>query len=245
MKNLLQTKLENIGLSNNEISVYLALLELGETTILQIASKSGVKRTTVYITINSLKKKGLVHELKKRKKAFFYAEDPRILQERIKEKKNAIDEAIPQLLAMANFIDKKPKITFYEGAEGIKDIYRDTLNYSDKKMFSWLSDNAFKILGQEFTEYYIKERSKKTQPAHVIAPNNETMRKFQKKDTESLRETRLTSSEKAIFEVEINLYGNNKIGIMSFEEKIGVIIESPKIFTTLKSIFEIMWEGLE
>jgi hypothetical protein len=37
------------------------------------------------------------------------------------------------------------------------------------------------------------------------------------------------------------LYGKNKIGIVSFEEKIGLIVESEKIYGTLKSIFEINW----
>jgi hypothetical protein len=44
--------------------------------------------------------------------------------------------------------------------------------------------------------------------------------------------------------VEINLYGKRLIGIMAFEEEIGLIIESEKIYNTLKSIFEINWKAL-
>ena len=63
-------------------------------------------------------------------------------------------------------------------------------------------------------------------------------------DQKHLRQTRLISPEKFPFEVEINLYGNNSIGIMSFKEQFGLIIESKKIYNTLKSIFEMNWNSL-
>jgi len=156
----------------------------------------------------------------------------------------AIDDAIPQLLAIANFIDKKPKVTFYEGVEGIKDIFRDTLNYPNKEMLAWVPKTAFDILGKEFTGYYMQERIKKAQMARVIAPNNQTMQAYRDDDEKSLRKTRLIDEERYPLAIEINLYGDKKTGIMSFEERMGLIIESPKIFVTLKSIFEMHWDIL-
>ncbi|OGF20384.1 hypothetical protein A2Y83_03475 [Candidatus Falkowbacteria bacterium RBG_13_39_14] len=47
-----------------------------------------------------------------------------------------------------------------------------------------------------------------------------------------------------VIKASVNLYGKNQISIVAFEEKIGLIIESEKIYITLKSVFEINWEAL-
>ncbi len=57
-------------------------------------------------------------------------------------------------------------------------------------------------------------------------------------DEKYLRQSRLTPKNEMPFEVKINIYGRGLIGILSFKEKIGLTIESRKIYKTLKSIFE-------
>jgi len=54
------TQLKHIGLSNNEAKVYLAMLELGPSPVLDIAAKAAINRPTTYVQIELLKKKGLV-----------------------------------------------------------------------------------------------------------------------------------------------------------------------------------------
>ena len=51
----MEEKLEQIGLDPKEAKVYLAMLELGETTVARIAQKSKIKRTTAYDLVDSLK----------------------------------------------------------------------------------------------------------------------------------------------------------------------------------------------
>lgn len=61
---------------------------------------------------------------------------------------------------------------------------------------------------------------------------------------EELRKSKLIPDERYPIKASINLYGNNQISIIAFEEKLGLIIESEKIYITLKSIFEMNWEAL-
>lgn len=241
---MIKDELLQIGLSGNEIKTYLASLELGETTIARLAQKSGVKRTTTYLAVESLIKKGFLHILKKKKKVYFYAEDPRLLQEKALERKHAIDRIVPQLLSITNLIDKKPKITFYEGVEGLKDVLRDTLRYPDKEMLAWVSEEAFSALDQEFINYYVPERVNKKIFVRAIAPDTPEIRAYKEIEEKSLRKTKIANNDLFPIKVEIDLYGTNKIGIMAWEEKIGLIIESDKIYTTLRSIFEMNWDSL-
>jgi hypothetical protein len=70
------------------------------------------------------------------------------------------------------------------------------------------------------------------------------MRTMQTNDKQQLRQMKLVEPGNYGFSAEINLYGADKIAIVAHRENIGMIIESKKIFGTLKSIFEIMWAGM-
>jgi HTH-type transcriptional regulator, sugar sensing transcriptional regulator len=243
---MLASELITLGLSGKEAKVYLAVLELGEANIQKIAQKSGIKRTTVYDIIASLKEKRLLTEITKGKKTLFSAEDPRKLEGQLDEKKETLKKILPELLSITNLLDKKPTIKFYEGAEGIKEVYKDTLNYSDQELLAWVTAEAMTGFDIDWLEkYYVKKRLEKKIWVRVIAPDTEDMLKqYISIDEKSLRRTKLVPAPEFPFEVEINLYGKNRIAVMSFAERIGLIIESPKLHRTLKSIFELNWKYL-
>ncbi len=238
--------LQKLGLSGKEAKVYLAVLELGEGNIQQISKKSGVKRTTVYDIIDSLKEKKLLLELAKNKKVVFSAEDPRKIEGQLDERKETLKKILPELLSITNLLDKKPTIRFYEGDEGIKEVYKDTLNYPDQELLAWVSQEAITGFDVDWLEkYYVPKRREKKIWVRVIAPGTEEItNQYKSVDEKSLRKTKIVSAQEFPFEVEINLYGKNRVAVMSFAEKIGFIIESPKLFRTLKSIFELNWKSL-
>lgn len=243
---MLKKELEKLNLTDREADVYLALLELGETSIERISKKSKIKRTTVYDVIEALKEKGLIGSVKHKKRALYYAEDPRILRNQLEEKKTVLNNILPQLLSMSALIDKKPDIKYFEGIEGIKNVYRDTLEYPDQEILMWGSTDVFKYFDEDFMwKYYLPKRLEKKIWMRAIGQDLEVVRKIKSEDSKALRETRFHNFKDFPFDVEINLYGKRKIGIMSFKEQIGLIIESEKIYNTLKSIFELNWKMLE
>ena len=69
-------QLKNIGLSDNEAKVYLAMLELGPSSVVDIARKAEINRPTAYVQIEFLKKRGLVSTQTKGKKQLYIAESP-------------------------------------------------------------------------------------------------------------------------------------------------------------------------
>ncbi len=243
---MLKKQLEKLNLTKREADVYVELLELGETTIEQISRKSKIKRTTVYDVIEALKEKGLIGTTKRKKRTLYYAEDPRILESQLEEKKIVLNTILPQLLSMSSLIDKKPGIKYFEGAEGIKNVYQDTLNYPNQEILMWGSTDVFKYFDKDYMwDYYLKKRLENKIWMRAIGKNIDVVKKIQSRDKEQLRETRLYDGDDLSFEVEINLYGKKKIGIMSFKEQLGLIIESEKIYNTLKSIFELNWKMLD
>lgn len=244
---MLKHALGKLHLTAKEVQLYLSLLELGEAPMEDIVKKSQLKRATAYIVIDTLKRRGLVSTARSGKRKRYIAEDPRILGRILDSERATYEGALPELLSLANRLAKKPQIRFFEGEAGIKSVYQDTLNYPGKEILMWGSLNAMESFDTTFlTDYYLAERLRHGIFMRAIGPDVPLVKKIQDADKKELRNTRLINQpEKFPFSVEINLYGNNSIGIMSFTESFGLIIESREIFTTLKSFFELQWLSLQ
>src|SRR3989344_6954322 len=98
--------LQEIGFTEGESRVYMALLELGTVTTGPIIKKSGISASKAYEILNRLTEKGFVSHIIKAKTKYFRAADPgRIidyLDEKEKEiagKKEEMKKIVPQLKA--------------------------------------------------------------------------------------------------------------------------------------------------
>ena len=235
----------NIGFSQKEASVYLALLELGKRTVSPIARKSGINRTTVYDILESLVAKSLVSISGKEPLQEYVAESPdkilKIVEEGITRKQQEFKEAqslVPQLKSMHNVTDR-PKVMFYEGTEGLKQVYEDTLT-SHEPIRAYANVREMHAALPDYFPKYYKRRTNHGIKIRAIIPSNEAGKERASKDKEENRETALVPPDKVYFSPEINIY-NNKVMIASWKEKLGIIIESKEITEAMKSIFELAW----
>jgi sugar-specific transcriptional regulator TrmB len=236
--------LQKFDIDGKKADVYLAVLELGSGTANEIAKKSEIKRTTCYDVLQDLEKPGLVYETSKGKKRLFVAEDPEKLRKKISEKEKLLDEMLPELRSFYNIKGTKPKIRFYEGKEGLREVYADTLNYSGE-MLVFASEDVAKILGMNWTNDYLAKRVKKELRVRAIMPKTKIIEQdFVSKDQKQLRASKLVDAKKYPFSIEINIYGHQKVALMSSREEMGIIIEGAEIYNTLKLIFELLWDNL-
>src|SRR3989339_141543 len=102
---MVQETLRKIGLTEGEIKVYIALLELGSTTSGNIIKISGVSGSKVYEVLDRLVNKGLVNFIHKNQVKYFEAASPeRILDyleekgKQIEDEKILIQKIIPELI---------------------------------------------------------------------------------------------------------------------------------------------------
>ena len=137
----IKTVIEKIGLSKKQTDIYLALLELGEATITDIARTATMKRPTTYLIINELEMLGLVSSIKKGKKKIYSPAHPRRLAELTKFRMDQVEDAMPELIARYKEDTSKPKIEMYEGIEGVRKAYREVFSLlQEKKECLWISD---------------------------------------------------------------------------------------------------------
>ena len=130
---MLEKYLKDLGLSDKEAAIYIALLSFDKVTIADIAKKAGVKRPTTYVILEALAKKGLVSESSVGKKTFYIAEPPEKLElflERqihlLEENKKSLNLIIPQLKSIQREEGEKPLVQFFDGKEGVLSSNDDT-----------------------------------------------------------------------------------------------------------------------
>ena len=245
--NTIENNLQKIGFSDKKARIYLAILELGETSAIAIAKKTNLKRTSIYNILPELLREGLIKSTISKKRRIFFVEDLRPLQVGLSEKLNFVEKIIPELQAVHNLISYKPKITFYEGSGGMKDLYQDTLkNVIDGGVilsFTGLS-KIYEYVPRDFAEAYFAERVKKKIRVKVIAPVSDIAQEWQKNALKDLREMKIINNTQFQFKADMEIYAN-KVALISYKEDfLGVIIESQEINQMMKAAFGIMWDAL-
>ena len=239
--------LTSFGLSEKETSVYLAILELGRGTVTEISRKANINRTSGYDILDSLSSQGLVRVSGKEPKQEYVAESPdsilALLEKRLHETElniRAAKEFIPKLKTIHR-VEDRPQVKFYEGSEGLRQVYEDTLTSHEPILAYAAIDDMHKGLPDYFPEYY-KRRADKGISIRGIVPRTEAAVAQSAFDEEEKREIAFVPADKYYFSPEINIY-DNKIMIASWREKLGIIIESAEVADAMKKIFALAWIG--
>ncbi len=239
----LLSTLKNIGLTVKQAKVYLATLETGQSPVSMIANKAGINRVTTYDILEKLIQKGFIHFITKNKIKLFSATEPEIITEGFKQKTIELEKILPELEQLGG--EKViPHVRYFEGIEGIKAIYADTLT-SKTDILNYANSEEIRIHWPTYDQDYVKKRAKKKIFLYGIAPDDEYGKEVQKKDKESFREIRLVPKADYNFSNEIHIY-DHKVAIISMKnELIGMIIESQEIANTQRAIFKMAWEFSE
>src|SRR3989339_61706 len=223
--------LAQFGLNDKATKVYLACLELGGATIADIAEKAGVKRTSIYNFLEELKAKGLITEIKQNQKTLLIPEDPHVLIANRQDQIKNLEKLIPDLMAIYNVPGNKAKITYYQGIEGLKKLYRDTL-IPDSTLYGFIDiDKCMAVMGDWIFEY-VEERKKLNMNYYVIGNHGAWENDTRVDNKKQKRQIKFATNVK--FATEIDIYAN-KVAIYSFKAPYaGVIIEDQAIHQTLK-----------
>ncbi len=240
----------SLGLSDTEGKVYLALLELGGGLVSTIARRAKLPRVNCYHTLENLAKKGLVsHVTKDKDKARIYsAEPPQVLCNALEEKAEYAKKILPELLSLTNAHTIKPRIKYFEGRDGIKNIFDDMLTSTSEL----LGYSNLKRLGDVYHKQALEFMAKKTRiglKSRLISPSSEEGFRFfeeyyPKNASIELMEVLFVNSREFWFEHDIHIYGN-KVAVISLnpEEIIGMIFESPVYAKSQRAIFHMAWLG--
>lgn len=230
--------LEEIGLTENESKIYLALLALGSATAGEITEKSGIHRRNVYDAIERLKEKGLVSSLTKNNKKYFKASDPKELISILKNKEKSIESIMPDLKKLYETPEIKDEVQVFYGDAGLKTIMEMQTEDNNEIFILASKDSVAEVLRFTYPDY-VKKRIEKNIWINYIFNSFEVGKKV---SAAPLTRVRYFPKEYSIPSTFI-IWGN-KAGIMVFTQKnpIIVLFEDEKIATEFMNYFNLIWE---
>ena len=247
---MFENDLRQLGLSDKEAKVYLAVLELGPSTAIQVAQRSEVNRPTAYVQIQSLMKLGLMSSHTKGKKTYFAAEPPERLRELVRKSQIEIEkqskrlkEILPELQGIFENAQERPKMRFYDGKEGVKAIHDDIFKVKNQEILTIYSFDFYKNF---FTKEDRKDFESIRQARKITARSLYTREAgpFEDPPPPTIQD-HVVPANKFLLSASIDIYGD-KIAAHALKGKVvGVIIESKYIADTMRSVFNLAWEAAE
>lgn len=239
--------LENIGLTEAETRVYLALVELGSTKTCPLSIKSKVSYSKIYKILYRLEQKGLVGHIIKGKVKYFKAMDPNTILDYVDEKaknleaqKAEIEKALPGLKSLIPS-DNTPEAVIYNGFKAIKNILMNMLK-------ELKSDEGYNVMGamyeedilgtRPFFKLFHSERAKKKIKVKMLA-NSNTKGNIEK-ETFKLAEVRYLPKY-LMTNMHIFFYNKTVILILWMKDPIAFSITSKDAVNSFKTYFDTFW----
>lgn len=240
----LNQTLEALGISKAGAQVYLSALELGESTIQPLAFHAHLPRTTVYQVLRELHERGLISYSQKGKRRTVLAEDPHTLLELQQRNLQALTEALPELYARNNRPESKTKLFSFEGVEGVKAMYEDTLRHGESiRSFLQVGSVNQEIAGW-LTENYMPRRAKhKIRIKNLVTGDNADHDPLLVKKG-FYRDNRYISKSDFPADIELMVYGNRVAFVNYAKDSLpgGIIIENTAIANTVRSLHQLGWQ---
>ncbi len=243
--------LHQIGLDEHKTKVYLACLELGEAKAVDIAKKAKFKRTAIYDILSKLEQRGLLSRLKKRGGYYFIASNPKTVETVLERQQQEIRNLIPHLETLYQSASHfKPRIRFFEGAEGIKVVLSESLGCheriirtfqvppviieEEKKDRTYFEEYSRKRIQQRIHERCLREKDVFENKKHydVLFTGEEAC----------LRAVRFLPQEFRITSPMVIWDHNVVIATLNQEEQYLFVVESKGFAEMMKALFDTLWE---
>lgn len=236
-----QRILKEIGLSDRESSVYLAVLELGASSVSPIAKKSGYNRSYCYDILSALVERSLVSFIIKNGRRRYKAEDPDKIFYKLNNNLIMYKSILPQLHSLYNIsVGGKPKVSFYEGVEEIFSLYEQI---EGSKQFDAIGSPSYieKYIGKYFNKITSKIFTKDI-IVRELNPQGSPMVPYLTSYIQPYHERRFLEGVTEL-KTDMMIY-KNKLSLISYgETPHAVVIEDSSIVETQRILFDIIWKN--
>lgn len=241
--------LKKIGLTNNEITVYLSLLEIGSSTTGDIIKKSYLHSSRVYGCLERLQSKGLVSYVIKANRKYFEATNPERLidyleerQKQIEEEKSEVKKIIPELVAKHKITKPVQEANIYSGYKGIRSLLNNILQELKEggEYYVFGAEGGMRdVLGPYFALYQ-KQKAKFKIKSKVIFGGKARKTKLLE---EYIGDARFIPSEFSS-PTDTFIY-DDKIIIFIWNEKppFAVLIKNKSAAESYKNYFKVLWKS--
>ncbi|MFA6213687.1 MAG: helix-turn-helix domain-containing protein [Candidatus Micrarchaeia archaeon] len=245
------SELRRIGLTDGEVKLYDALLELGETTRARLVKKSGVSASKIYDVISRLSEKGLVSAVKKQGRLHFSAAAPARLQDYLEQKDAEIEREKQLIAAMMPFLNARYKktdegtdIEVFYGWEGLKTVFlslENSMAKGDESLVFGASIGKNPRQADMFFSQHQRRVEKRGYRVRIIFNNDMRGRKDRYKyyAEHKLHKIRFLHSQTF---TELYIYKKSVLFLMLLEKPIAINVKNSEVVDSFRKFFETMWK---
>jgi sugar-specific transcriptional regulator TrmB len=239
----------DLGLSESEVTVYLALVG-GAHTARDLIKITRLKRPTVYYALGCLEKRGLLSKtglegdkrltLEPIEKLSVIADQKALEASRLQKD---ILGLIPSLTEKSAPANQKPAVAFYEGVDAVKNAIMEML-YCKNKHISSISpkQNFFWQVGPDFVELFIDERIKrniKTKSLWEAPIQKNLLQKYYEGHSQVRILPEVMHSK---FKTSFFIYDDKTLCVSSMANCYCIVITSKEYAETMRAWFDGLWE---
>ncbi len=239
----LLASLKAFGLTQREALIYLGGLELGPTTILELARHTNLPRTALYPILEHLCHEEVFTHSMVKTKELYTAISPKELSQIFAEKERLLHASLPDLEALNGLRTQSAEIAVYEGTDGFKQLWKNIFR-------SGVTEYRMVTNGMVMIEYVkepylvervITERVQKGIKSMQLIPETELGHSIVKKDSEELRESRFLPKD-TVLGATMVIFGDQIAFITTRTENSMIVIASGEIAKTHRVLFDALWE---
>lgn len=240
MDNLKQI-LKQIGMTDNEIQVYLTLLRIGSSNVSRISKNSGLYRPYTYDTLKRLQEKGLVSSLIQENKQFFMANSPRDLLELEEQRLTELKSIIPELEKLNEKPKEETKVKFFSGKNVVrviqKDVLKTLLEKGGESLIIGVDEKKFMEVDEIIMHQFLNQMKKHKLKERVLVREGDNYLPASEKTTQ------YKFLPKEFFDPTSTFIYGDKVAIVIFGEPLSaLIIESKILSNTYRKQFNLLWK---
>lgn len=237
--------LTKLGFLEDEIKILTCLFIEKKIPRKELAKKLNLPRDTIEFCLNMLEQKDLIKYNNEICETCSEAEFIKWIHQAKKASEKKYDLAENCLHSFFTQIKEaswKPEIQYFEGREGIIEIYEDMLNSEPQEIRSWIDiQKIHDFLGKDYLMKFINTRIERKIKVKAIMQKNKMNLEHETRDENRI--AKLTES--LPLNGEIRIY-KNKVAIITFDgdTPIGFLFEGKIIATLFTTIFEEAFNNL-
>lgn len=152
-----EEQLKELGLTDNEVRIYLLLLKQGMMNPSEISQKLGLHRGYVYDALERMQEKGAVNSILRNNKKCFQATSPKNLVELLSFRLENFQKIVPDLIKIAELKKEETKVELHKGKRVYRTLLKDMISTLKKNEEAYLIGIDEALLLREIEPIYLRQ----------------------------------------------------------------------------------------
>ncbi|MFH1590759.1 MAG: helix-turn-helix domain-containing protein [archaeon] len=234
-----KTVLRDLGLTNNEVDIYITLLSAGSISVNAIAERSALHRQAVYDALDRLLEKGFVSFVIKNNKKHFQAVHPDRILDFLKEREEKLRIVLPDLIRLTTIPEEDTSVEVFKGKGVVRTLYRDVLKtlkaQPGEVLISGVEEDKFIEEDRIALSQYLVRLQRLSSSERVLV--RETDSSF----VEGPQTTYRSIPDEYFNPIPIYVYGNRLANVIWGHPNFAIVIKNKSLAETYRRQFNMLW----